>query len=84
MTIAATVKALCEESGIVAYALAGGYASFMGGERNLFPPASISGERRNSIGRCLRMVATYPDNSALIFTWSPSHGSTLKVSESQS
>lgn len=82
MNTAATVKPLCEESGVVAYSLAHGYASFMDGTRNRFPVASIGGGQWSSAGRVVRFVATYSDNSALEYTWSPSRGGTLEISES--
>ncbi len=82
MSTASAIRDRLVQPDITAYTLALGYATLRGSaERAMFDCAHIAEDKRNDAGRCTMMIATYPDGSALKFTWSPAAGSKLSLHE---
>jgi hypothetical protein len=62
-----------------AVTLQGGYALDVQNDRSVaFPTAVCHVRRRGARDRVCKMVALYPDKSAILFTWSETAGSEFK------
>lgn len=68
-TIAGNIAEKLTE-GFAAVTLEYGYAVRYDGTRVMLEPAKVMDEKRNSAGRCTRLVVQYSDQSKLEFTWS--------------
>lgn len=71
---AAVIAAILTTYEFAAVTLSGGYAVRRDGTRYAFEPCRARVVKRNKQGRCVKLIGTYYDGSAIKYTWTEKRG----------